>query len=136
MDLPNAHPLLVAVPLVLLWPDCPAGPRRPNPVVQPWAPGVLNAIAVAATAPVVSAVPVTEAHSPTWMALESVGPDWLYTVSAVTVTVTCAGVEPAALEVSAAPPFGRATGVITMDPDPAEVTVPIATRPPKPPARP
>jgi len=45
--------------------------------VQPCDPAVLNAIAVAATAPVVSAVPVTEAHSPTWMALASVGPVWL-----------------------------------------------------------
>lgn len=108
-------------------------------MVQPCVPAVLNAIAVAATAPVVSSVPVTEAHSPTWIALASVVPVWLYTVSVVTVTVT--GVPDVAAEVSAlellgAAAFGSATGVITMVPDPTDATVPAATRPPNPPARP
>ena len=107
--------------------------------MQPSVPAVLNAIAVAATAPVASAVPVTEAHSPTWIALASVAPVWLYTVSVVTVTVT--GVSDVAAEVSAlellgAAPFGSATGVIRMVPDPTDATVPAATRPPNPPARP
>ena len=106
--------------------------------MQPWVPAALKAIAEAATAPVVSAVPVTEAHSPTWMALASVVPVWLYAVSAVTVTVTGAdGVaEVSALELLAAPAFGTAIGVSTIVPDPTDVTVPAATRPPNPPARP
>ena len=107
-------------------------------MLHPWAPAVLNEIVVAATAPVVSVGPVTEAHSPTWMALASVTRVWLYTVSAVTVTVSVPDVGEVAgvvAELPGAPAFGSATGVSTMAPEPTDTTFPAATRRPNP-ARP
>src|ERR1700730_15094175 len=113
----------IAQPPVAPPPVPAAPPRRPNPLEQPLAPGVLMLMEVAVIAPVVSADPRAWTHLPTARSVAAAAAVWVKVVELLTATVR--GVTALVVGLGAWPSMAEPL---------TEVTLPVA--PPNPPGRP